>query len=339
MALALGVLVALATALGLSAVLSWCGPVDRPRERGMHTAPTPTSGGLAIMGGLFVGVAALQLFGGAAPGRAVSWTLAIAAAHGLLGAVDDVFDLGARPKLAVQVLLALAFAGLVAHPHAFVLTDALALPLPDWLSIPGTALWLVVVVNAVNFMDGSNGLVAGAAAVVAAGLAALGLGQGLPAIGLVAASLAAACLGFLPLNFPKARLFQGDVGALFVGALLAMLPVVGATGGENGLPLWVGPIALMPILVDVLLTLIARARRREPLLQAHRSHLYQRWLASRGGDHAVLAWRFWLIMAAFTGAALFSARVGPGLAGATFLTSLMVAIAGWLWIDRRVRSA
>ena len=337
----IGVVLAFAVAVGLSGLLSWAGPVDRPRERGMHSAPTPTSGGLAIIGGVCAAVLALRLDGSGAIGHAIAWALAIAVAHGLLGAVDDVVDLGARFKLGAQVLLALAFAALVMHPHSFVLTGTLAIGLPDWLTIPGTALWIVVVTNAINFMDGSNGLVAGSVAVVAAGLGAVCLLPGPTLTGFVLLFTGAACLGFLPFNFPRARLFQGDAGALFVGSLLAMLAVIGAGPfvGTGLLPLWTGPIALLAILTDVLLTLIARARRREPLLEAHRSHLFQRWLAARGGDHAALAWRFWAIMATFTGMAMGAALLGPLAASLIFPASLALAVGGWLWLDRGLRKA
>lgn len=329
------VLIALAVSAGAARVMAWCGPVDRPRQRGMHTAPTPTAGGLAIM--LGVGVAALLAAPFATSGQVIAGALAIAVAHGLLGAIDDVMDIGARTKLAVQVVLALAFAALIARPDVLVVNERVAIGLPVWAAVIGTALWVVVATNAINFMDGSNGLVAGSIAIAAAGLGltALNDGSGLTALAFLA--LAGACLGFLPSNFPKARLFQGDAGALFAGSLIAMLAVIGA--GEGAFPLWSGPIALMPILTDVLLTLVIRARRRERLFEAHRDHLYQRWLAARGGSHAKLAARFWAITGGFTFAAMLAARASATVASLTLIGAVLVAVLGWLWIDRSVRKA
>lgn len=328
------VLIALAVSAGTARVLAWCGPVDRPRRRGLHSAPTPTAGGLALM--LGVGVAALLATPFASGGQAIGGALAIAVAHGLLGAVDDVFDMGAGLKLAVQVALALAFAALIARPDVMVVNERLAIGLPVWAALVGTVLWLVVATNAVNFMDGANGLVAGSLAIAATGLGltVLNGGSGLVAMGFLA--LAGACLGFLPTNFPKAKLFQGDAGALFAGSLIAMLAVIGAVDGA--FPLWSGPIALMPILADVLLTLIVRASRRERLLQAHRDHLYQRWLAARGGSHPRLAARFWAITGAFTFAAMLAARANATVASLMLIGSIVVAVLGWLWIDRSVRT-
>ena len=276
---------------------------------------------------------------GAPSDRAIGAALAIATLHGLLGAVDDLFDLGARLKLVAQAVLALVFATLVAHPARFVLSDTLLLEVPAWAAIAGTALWLLVVTNAVNFMDGSNGLVAGSIAIVAAGLGLTALNVSWSLLGLVLLATSGACLGFLPPNFPRAKLFQGDAGALFVGSLIAMLAVIGGgrLGGDGAFPLWCGPIALMPVLTDVLLTLIVRARRLQRLLDAHKDHLYQRWMAAHGSSHARLARWFWAIMGGFTFAAMLAARSSATAASLTLVGSVVVAVGGWLLVDRSVR--
>lgn len=337
--LALPLAFALAVAFALAGLLVRCGPVDRPRERGMHTAPTPTSGGLAILAGaaaaLLAALPAIRAQGGASP--ALTAAVLVALVHGLLGGLDDVFDFGAKAKLVAQLILALVFA-LVCHPQSLALTSGLALPLPAPISIAGTALWMVVVVNAVNFMDGSNGLIAGTLAVVLGGLGLRLLFAGDLVLAMAFLAPAAACLGFLPWNYPKARLFQGDVGALFLGALAAALAVAATGSGpaRGPLTLLATPTALLPLLTDVLLTLIARARRRQSLFDAHKDHLYQRWLTAHGGDHAALAWRIWLIMGAYTLAAAVAAA-DPSIALATFLAGLAAAVGGWLWIDRTLK--
>ena len=336
----LGALLAAVASCVLSGVLAWCGPVDRPRARGMHDAPTPTAGGLAILGGtaaaLFVGLPAIRASAGA--DLAFTAAFAVALAHGLLGALDDVIDFGAKAKLLVQLALALAFAA-VAHPVRIALTGALGLDLPWLVGVAGVALWMIVTVNAVNFMDGSNGLVTGALAIVLGGLGLRTLDAGDAALPTILLGGAAACLGFLPWNYPRARLFQGDAGALFLGALVAALAVDAAGPGRIAGPLnlFTVPIALTPILTDVLLTLLARARRRASLFDAHKDHLYQRWLAAHGGDHGALARRFWLIVGLYTLAAMSVAQGDPLIAAAGFVVGIAVAVAGWLWIDRGLR--
>ncbi len=335
----LGALAALIVSCGLSAVLAWCGPVDRPRARGMHAAPTPTAGGLALLGGtaaaLVAGLHAMRASGGV--DLAFTGAVAVALAHGLLGAVDDVLDLGAKGKLMVQLVLALAFAVLV-HPARIPLSATFGLELPWPVAVGGVALWMIVTVNAVNFMDGSNGLIAGALAIVLGGLGLRALNGADATLPVVLLGAAGACAGFLPWNYPTARLFQGDAGALFLGALAAAIAVVAAGPGRmaGALNLFTAPIALTPLLTDVLLTLLGRARRKERLFDAHKQHLYQRWLAAHAGDHAALARRVWLIVGAYTAAAISVARGDPLSAALVFGVGVAGAVAGWLWLDRRL---
>ena len=196
---------------------------------------------------------------------------------GLVGAWDDLFDLGARFKLLTQIVLSLLFAVFVARIEAIPLTSGLNLPLGAVVGVIGTALWLVVVINAVNFMDGANGLAPGAVAITLLAFALTAFQQGAPSYGGTAIVAALAAFGFLPWNFPKARLFQGDAGALFSGFLLAALAVIGAgPRGQGPVFLLFAPLALLPFLVDVLLTLLVRAKAKKRLFDAHSEHLYQR---------------------------------------------------------------
>lgn len=336
----LGAVLALIVSCGLSGVLVWCGPVDRPRTRGMHDAPTPTAGGLALIGGtavaLLAGLPAIRASTSA--DLAFTAAFAVALAHGLLGATDDVLDFGARSKLLVQLVFALAFAILV-HPARIPLTRSTGIDLPWLLSVAGVTLWMIVTINAVNFMDGSNGLIAGAMAIVLGGLGLKTLGGENAALPAMLFGGSGACLGFLPWNYPKARLFQGDAGALFVGAVVAVIAVVAAGPGRLAGPLnlFTLPIALTPLLTDVLLTLIVRARRGDRLFDPHKDHLYQRWLAGHGGNHGALARRVWLIEGLYTLAAIGVADGEPLFATMAFAIGVGGAIAGWLWLDRRVR--
>lgn len=341
-AVAAGCGVALLAAAAASGLVAWAGPVDRPRDRGSHRTPTPTSGGLGIIAGTSVGLLA---FAALAPapladlGR-IAATLGFAAALGLVGGLDDLFDIGARAKLLIQAALSLAFALLVARIEAIPLAPDAALPLGPIVGVIGTALWLVVATNAVNFMDGANGLAPGGLVIVLAALASAALLGGSPLLGAAALSTAFAGLGFLPWNFPRARLFQGDAGALFSSFMVAALAVIGAGPSGRG-PAFVlfAPLALLPFLADVLLTLLDRARARKRLLDAHAEHLYQRWLAGSGGSHVALALRTYLIMAVFAGAALALTGVGALLQTLGFVAALIAAVVGWVMLRRRVDRA
>jgi UDP-N-acetylmuramyl pentapeptide phosphotransferase/UDP-N-acetylglucosamine-1-phosphate transferase len=331
-----GALGAFLVATILGGLLSLSGPVDRPRERGMHLDPTPTAGGLAIIAATafsaLIYLHYLRLDN-------VGVTLAFAATLGLIGAVDDVFDVGAKPKLALQLLFVAALWLRYHTPSVIPVGFDHWLLLPPWLMAVGLVLWSMVAINAVNFMDGSNGLIAGAMAIILGGVGLAGFEPGLGSpLSPLALFAAAACLGFLVWNFPRARLFQGDAGALFLGGLIAAMPLLGE--GEPSIDrqthLLTIPIALLPILTDVLLTLLMRARRRSSLLDAHKEHLYQRWLAAHGGNHAALAWRFWAITAGFTLAGLAASR-WQDWAGVILTGAVVVAVCGWVWIDRSLR--
>lgn len=332
-----GAVAALVAGLVSWGVSRW-GPVDRPRERGMHASPTPTSGGLAVMAGVGAAVWLLppltRVFG-----LALAETLGLAVVLGLFGAVDDAVDLPARVKLLLQLLVILAVAFAVPPPPFIALTDTLVLPLPGWLGSLGVALWILVVLNAVNFMDGANGLVAGSMAVVLLAFGMVMIGGGWAVVGVVWVAAAAALAGFLPFNFPKARLFQGDAGALFVAGLAAAswILVIKRQPQGPGLQLLALPIALAPVLTDVLLTLLARARRKARLMDAHREHLYQRWLA-RHGDHAALARRMWSLMAVFALVGAMAAVCSAAIASLLLLASVAACIAGWTAIDRGLRA-
>ena len=341
LALSAGLLVALLVSAGLSGLVAWCGPIDPPRARGSHRRPTPTSGGLAIAAGASLGAAVAALmarpqFGGVSTVAAV---VGVAGGLALIGALDDLIDLGAKAKLLVQAIVALVFGLAVARVSAIPLTAALTLPLGPWIGAAGTALWIVVATNAVNFMDGANGVAGGA---LAAALAALGIGaalDGQPAVAAAALAGAAANAGYLPWNL-GGRLFQGDAGALFSGFLFSGLCVAAERGGA-GLSVLFGPLALLPFLTDVLLTLLVRARRGQSLLEAHRDHLYQLWLQTTGHPHAALAWRVAAIMTAYGGYALLLQRAGPGWRLVVFAGGLAVCVAGWLsWrraLERRAK--
>lgn len=329
-------------AAGGAALVAWAGPLDAPVARSSHAVPTVTSGGLAVLAAAALGLA---LFGALAPeGRTdlgrVALAVGFAGALGLLGAVDDLFDLGAKPKLVLQALASVIFAALVARIETLPLGLGMTAGLGVVAGALGTALWLVVATNAVNFMDGADGLAGGCVAIALAALGAAGMVHGQPAVGAAALVAAAAIAGFLPWNLPARRLFQGDAGALFTGFLVAALAVVGATAQpERALSVYLAPFALTPFLTDVLLTLAVRARKGRPLFQAHRDHLYQVWLTRTGRSHAALAVRAWAVTAAYA-AAGFAAEWAPaGAQPLLFAAGVAVCAAGWVAARRKLERA
>ena len=173
--------------------------------------------------------------------------------------------------------------------------------LPLGLLAPVFALaWLLFTTNAVNFMDGLNGLAAGSAS---AGCLMMALHAGLRAAW-PEAVIAAAVAGFLPFNYPAARIFMGDVGSQFLGFLLAALALRHAN--DPGLSA-ILPLSLSPMLLDVAATLLRRWRCGARLTEAHRGHFYQ--VAQRAG---VPAWR---VTALYWGMAVWAGWCGTNMNG------------------------
>lgn len=292
------------------------GPIDIPRERGAHLAPTPTSGGLAIMAAsaLVIGLV-IWLYGPVIPG---SWRdglilFGFACLMGISGAVDDVIDLPAKWRLGFQVVLCLIFA------WCYRVTEidfGPGLEFDVWwpIGLLGSAAWLILTINTINFMDGANGLAVGTqtiALLVMAGLillmAPLNLyGAYVGSVLLVCVCVAGAHIGFAPFNLPpgqpqSAKAFQGDAGSMFSGALIGgSILVVKAYGIGS---VWFGGFLLAPLLVDVVLTLIVRTRKKQDILKPHKEHLYQIWLQRRDGSHLKLAIIVWSLC-------LFSSLIG-----------------------------
>jgi UDP-GlcNAc:undecaprenyl-phosphate GlcNAc-1-phosphate transferase len=236
--------------------------IDVPGARSSHVVPTPRGGGAPIAVGL---VAAVLITPSGDHGRVA--LLVAVAFFGLLGLMDDLRGLPALSRLALQAAGAASVAGLlVSGAH---LPAALAI-----VAVIAAAAWLVGFVNAFNFMDGVNGisgahaLIGGVAYACLAGWRSDGFG--------VAAGLALACGAalFLPWNAGRARVFLGDVGSYSIGAALAVLAVRLVLLGVPAEAV-AGPVALY--LADVAWTLQRRIRNGERWLEAHRTHVYQRW--------------------------------------------------------------
>ena len=264
--------------------------MDVPVHRSAHDRPIPKGGGVGAVAAILLGTPALLAL---LPGGGARWPAAVLllSAVLLLAAVswlDDLRQFGYRAKLAAQgggAVLVVAAALWTAGPSA------------SWpimvLFVPVALAWLMLTTNATNFIDGLNGLASGSTTITC--LAGVWLGWSLNDPLLFAVSLMAAVglLGFLPFNYPRARIFLGDVGSQPAGLVAGGLALLVLADGGGWRALLV-PLMLAGILWDVLLTLVRRAVAGERLAQAHRGHLYQR--AARGSmtppTVAALHWGF-----------------------------------------------
>jgi len=275
--------------------------LDHPVERSSHTMPTPKGGGVGIIVAFLACVAvAVTVFnmGGGVP---VAALLIGVAGLSLISWMDDVRHWPATIKLAAQGVAAIMVAGGIIGPS----------PLPLLFGCG----WLVYATNALNFIDGLNGLASGSMLIAAATLASLGGWTGATAI--EAAALCGGIIGFLPLNFPRARIFMGDVGsqgaALAVGGIGLQLA---QAAPHHAAALLYAPLILGAIVWDVAFTLVRRAIAGNALMQAHRGHLYQ--LAQRSFLPATA------VTIIYWGFALWGAACAYGMAHAN-----QTSAAGW----------
>ncbi len=281
------------------------GAIDLPDERRVHTAPTPLYGGLAIATAV-LGVAWLAR---ALPGPAAlldSAPLAgLTCAAGpilALGLVDDRRGVAPWAKLAVQ-----AVAGLVLVAFGYGIPE-LTNPFgpgidPGPLGPPLTVAWVLGVTNAVNLIDGLDGLAAGAVAIACGALWTAGRTHGDFYVMFVAALLIGANAGFLRWNFPPARVFMGDTGSQFLGLTLAAVTLLENRKGTAAVTLLLPLVALALPLADTLVAFVRRLLARRPVFTADRQHLHHQLLDAGLSPRAALL-ALWGLCAVFAGLAV-----------------------------------
>jgi UDP-GlcNAc:undecaprenyl-phosphate GlcNAc-1-phosphate transferase len=260
------------------------GAVDRPNERKVsRRADMPLLGGIAVALGVCVGlsIAVILSDGTGFRGHVEAYLLGGALLL-MIGVVDDRWSVHAFPKLLVQIAaaaVAIGFGFQVDH-----LTDPLSRTIwvfPTWLSWLVTVAWIVGVTNAMNFMDGLDGLCTGIGLIIAGTLTFISWQSGLPSGVVVGLVLMGALIGFLPHNFPPARIFLGDTGAYFIGYSLSLLALEGYQK-VTVLTFIVPLMALAVPIIDTALSVLRRLSRRMNPMAADRSHMHHRLLETEG---------------------------------------------------------
>ena len=283
--------------------------LDLPNARSLHATPTPRLGGV----GIIAGIAAAWGYASPAIDPLLLIALVLLAGVSLL---DDFKSVGVAWRLLI-------------HLASAVLAVAAVLRGNDWWMLAIAALATAWMINLYNFMDGADGLAGGMAVIGFGGYGVAALAGGDFSFAAVTLSVAAAALGFLLFNFPPARVFMGDVGAIPLGCLAAVLDLTGWQRGDW--PWWFGLVIFSPFIVDASLTLAKRLLRGARVWQAHREHYYQR-LVQSGWGHRKTAYAEYALMLACSGAALGGMRQDPVLQAALLAvvallyTSLAVAL-------------
>lgn len=264
-----------------------CGAVDRPNQRKVHHKLMPRLGGLAIYLSFVAAVCVTQNINWQVVGLICGGSLIV-----LLGFIDDTRGVSPRVKLAGQVLAACAvipFGLEVKFLTGPFSSEEIALGL---FSIPVTVLWLVSVTNAVNLIDGLDGLAGGTSFIALLTLAAAvgieitrnGVYPGQVDAVVLALILAGAVLGFLRYNFYPARIFLGDSGSMFLGFSVAVLSIMGLAKGATFISVIIPVVILGIPLLDTVFAIIRRYNGHKPIFQPDKEHLHHK-LMEMGLSH------------------------------------------------------
>jgi len=229
--------------------------VQYPRDRDMHNTPMPLMGGVAIVLGFLVTSAVMTLFLPYFRTLEFVGFAAGAVIIAITGMIDDVKELKSTTKLLVQIVVAV-----------IIVASGIRIEIVVWpitafiepISIPVTLFWIIGMTNAVNLIDGLDGLAAGVSAIGALCLMVLCILSGSPLAVVLSATLAGSILGFLPRNFNPAEIFMGDTGALFIGYVLAVSSIMGVFKGYTLLAILIVFFALALPIFDTIFAFFRR---------------------------------------------------------------------------------
>jgi UDP-GlcNAc:undecaprenyl-phosphate/decaprenyl-phosphate GlcNAc-1-phosphate transferase len=260
-------------------------------ERRMHESPKPRVGGIAVFFGFSFALFAVLGVAMGSPFKLLPSADQFDAVHRLVGLLfgsllivgvgiwDDVMQMRPRNKLIAQIVVAL-----VSMMYGFIIpginnpfdrnpgTNWIDFPL--WVGIPVTLLWYVGMMNAINFLDGLDGLLAGVAAISSVFLFVIALIHGNPVVALVVIALAGAALGFLPYNFNPARIILGDAGSLFIGYVFATVSIIGASKTAIAISVVVPLLVLALPVLDTAAVIVRRASSGKRITEADRGHFH-----------------------------------------------------------------
>ena len=251
------------------------GAIDVPKDnRRMHKKPVPRLGGLAIFLGFIVSMLLFVKVDHQLQGILLGASIIV-----VLGVVDDMSPLRAYFKFCVQIFAALVavFHGVVvqtlSNPNVFAESPYWDL---GWLSIPITVLWIVGITNAVNLIDGLDGLAVGVSTISCVTILVVALLVSEPNVALIVAALAGACIGFMPYNLTPARIFMGDTGSLLLGYVLATVSVLGLFKFYAIVTFVVPVLALAVPLSDTLFAFCRRILHGQSPFHADRGHFHHK---------------------------------------------------------------
>ena len=251
------------------------GAIDVPKDgRRMHDHPLPRMGGLAIFFGFLLTVLVFSPLTRQSRGMLLGAVIIV-----ILGIFDDIYSLPALPKFAVQILAALvavwtgSMITILSNPNIFSSNPYWEL---GWLAWPVTVIWIVAITNAVNLIDGLDGLACGVSTIGSMSMLVIALVVREGDVAILMAALAGACLGFLPYNLNPAKIFMGDTGATFLGYILAVVSIQGMFKMYNIISFVVPFLMLGLPIFDTSFAFIRRIAHGQSPMHPDRSHVHHR---------------------------------------------------------------
>jgi UDP-GlcNAc:undecaprenyl-phosphate/decaprenyl-phosphate GlcNAc-1-phosphate transferase len=268
----------------------WFDPID---ERKIHKGSIPRLGGIGIFWTSYLPILGFTLFSILGPNSKPEWGL-LPAIIGMfivhfLSLVDDFRGLSARFRFVVQVIVALVLCYFNVCFHSIWLPGIGVWTLPVWVSWGLTALWVVGVINAMNMIDGMDGLCGGICIIASCtyGIIFLLQGEALPA--LYALALVGALAGFLFYNFPPAKIFMGDSGSTYLGFMMAILPLLTGRTENFDIQLFMGATVILVPVFDTFAAMWRRAKAGMPLMSPDKGHLHHKLLGMGLGRRTILS--------------------------------------------------
>ena len=327
--------------LAVTGFMVGAGLGDEANQRSNHKGITPSAGGVGLIASLGGATLALGLFHShllTVFPTYFSQILTLVFATACLGLSDDVLNLPAKLKFFIMAMISALAVAVIGIPEGLPIYNKLFV-LPHFIGFLGATLWVFVVMNAVNFMDGSNGIISIMMSVACLALGIIALSQEAYMATFLCGVLVSGLLGFMPYNSRnKAKIFLGDVGSLMCGFIFAISSLMVVQTPQGTALLYLGPLLILPILADVFMTLLSRARRKQRLLDAHKDHLYQRLIA-RGLSHISVAWIYGVAILTYANISILAMKRGL-IASPTFLLANIVTLSAlYLLVSRKLEKS
>ena len=303
------------------------GAVDVPKDaRRMHDHPIPRLGGLAIFLAFLVTALIFIPLDKAKQGMLLGAVIIV-----ILGIFDDIHALPAKLKFVVQIVAALVATlmgnriEVLTNPNIFGDSPIWEL---GWLSIPVTVIWIVAITNAVNLIDGLDGLACGVSTISSLTMLAIALLVSNTNVAMVMAALVGACIGFLPYNFNPAKIFMGDTGATFLGFIMATMSVQGMFKMYNLISFVVPFLILGLPIFDVCFAVIRRISKGQSPMAPDRSHVHHK-LIDMGMSQKQAVGTLYVITAILGLSAVVLTASSAFKAMVVLIALALVALIGW----------